>query len=151
MVNVSKRKLPDEILMRFYEIFYETVGNKRNKNEFQNIIIELLSTPEQIMIMKRIVIIYLLLKNVDQQTIAQTIYVSTATVAKFAFILRSETNLVLNLEKILKKERVSSLFETVFRALLDLDNPVRLRSNWKTNWRAIAKRKQRKETKLWST
>ena len=65
MTRISKHELTDEVLEKLFTLFFEIVGKKQRKDEFQKVINDLLTPVERIMIAKRIAIVYLLLKSID--------------------------------------------------------------------------------------
>jgi len=81
MARISKRKLDDKILEKIFDLFFEIVGKKSSKEDFKNTIVDLLSPIERVMIAKRVAIIYLLMKKINQRSISQALKVSNATVS----------------------------------------------------------------------
>ncbi len=118
MVNISKRPVDEEKLFKLYQLFFEVVNNAGDKDEFMELIQDILTPVEQIMIAKRIAIIYLLIKNVEQVEIAQHIKVSRATVGKFNLLFyKKKTRLITVIESFLKSEKISHFFENLFADL----------------------------------
>ena len=142
MVQISKRKLPEEILSKLFLLFFEIVGNKDDKNEFSIIIDDLFSKTEQIMIIKRLAIIYLLLKNIDQRTIANTIKVSPSTVSKFALIAQESKGIVPFFKGIMTADRIKNFFEDLFYAIY---SPTRYGTDWKTGYKLEFERQRKRE------
>lgn len=108
MTRISKRKIPDKYLIKIYQLFFEVIARPSSKDNFLLLLDDIFSPTEKIMLAKRIGIIYLIIKKVDQRTIADILKVSTSTVSKFALIfnekqsqLISLINTMLNKEKIL--------------------------------------------------
>ena len=141
MVQISKKKLPEEILSKLFRLFFEVVGNKDDKNEFSVIINDLFSKTEQIMIIKRLAIIYLLLKNIDQRTIADTIKVSPSTVCKFALIAQESKGIVPFFKDILTKDKIKKFFEDLFYSVY---SPTRYGTDWKTGYKLEFERQKRR-------
>lgn len=69
VAQISKRKVDDKVLDKTFRLFFEIVGNRKNRNEFFLVSSELLSPTERIMLGKRIAIVYLLLKDIDKAVI----------------------------------------------------------------------------------
>ena len=106
MVYISKKKLPNDILEKIFRLFLEVISRSSNSGEFLDLANEIFSPSEKIMMAKRVTIIYLLVKGVEQATIADVLKVSTATVAKFALLnLKQESRLVELMKSIIKKEK----------------------------------------------
>jgi len=141
-VQISRRKLPEEILSKLFLLFFEIVGNKDDKNEFSIIINDLFSETEQIMIIKRLAIIYLLLKNIDQRAIADTIKVSPSTVSKFALIAQESKGIVPFFKGIMTEDRIKNFFEDLFYAIY---SPTRYGTDWKTGYKLEFERQKKRE------
>lgn len=80
MVHLSRFELKENQLKKIFDLFFKVVGNRDDKEEFENVIADLLSQPERIMIAKRLAIIYLLQKNIEVINICMALKVSKATV-----------------------------------------------------------------------
>lgn len=118
MVRISKRKLDDVILDKIYRLFFEVISRSNNKNMFLEIIEDIFSPTEKVMLAKRIMIIYLLVKGIDQRNIAQALKVSTATVSGYALQIHNKnTSLLKVMKKILIKEKTYDFLE---RLLLEI-------------------------------
>ena len=71
MVNLTKKMLMRKKLVKINQLMFEILNKADDKDDFLGIIKDILSPPEQLMVAKRIAIIYLLLKGVDHTTIAK--------------------------------------------------------------------------------
>lgn len=143
MVQISRRKLPEEIISKLFILFFEVVGKKNKQEEFTSVINDLFSTTERIMIVKRIAMIYLLLKNIDQRTIVDTLKVSPSTVSKFSFIAQESKGISPFIKSILSKEMVGEFFEDIFFNLFS--PPTKYHSNWSMGRKLELERKRRRE------
>lgn len=115
MVHVSRRKVPDKVLLRIYRLFFEVINRLHSQDYFSKLIDEIFSPKEKVMIAKRIGIVYLLTKGTDQTTIADVLKVSTNTVAKYALAFhKRETQLGRLLERMIAKEKVMGFLEDAF-------------------------------------
>lgn len=115
MTNISKRPIDEKKLFKLYELFFEVINNAEDKDEFMELIRDILTPIEQIMIAKRIAIIYLLVKNIDQIIIADHIKVSRSTVSRFKLLFHNKkTKLITIIEAFLKSEKISHFFEDLF-------------------------------------
>ena len=119
MVRLSKRPVNKKSLEKVYKLLYEILKKAKNENEFLSLTKDLLSPTEQLMIAKRIAIIYLILKNVDTESICDYLKVSRGTVAKFKWIIEEKKDSQLSkvIKGILKKEKISHFFEDLFANL----------------------------------
>lgn len=141
MARISKFKLSEHVLAKIFDLFFEIVGRNKNKDEFKRIIHDLLSSTERIMIAKRIAIIYLRLKNIDQRTICKVLKISTATVAKFSLLMEKSDGIVPTFNKIMKNEKIIEFLEDIFNTLFAPGVPG---VNWKAAWeRKIARDRQK--------
>lgn len=115
MVNISKRPVDEKKLFKLYQLFFEVINNVGDKDEFLELIQDILTPVEQIMIAKRIAIIYLLTKHVEQVVIAEHIKVSRATVGKFNLLFyKKKTRLIKIIETFLKNKKIGHFFEDLF-------------------------------------
>jgi len=146
MVQLSKHKLPKEILTKLLGLFFETLGKRNNKDEFQEIINDLFSETEQIMIIKRIAIIYLLLKDIDNSAISSSLKVSLATICKFSFLVKKDKGIAKYLKNRLFKEKIVDFFDDIFYELFA--RPGKSGTNWKIGWQYKLEMERKKQTGL---
>jgi len=143
MVNISKRPVDVKKLFKLYQLFFEVVSKAKNKDEFLELIKDLLSPVEQIMVAKRIAIIYLLTKNVDQLAIARYIKVSRATVSKFNLLFfEKKTRLIKIIESMIKKEKIGHFLEDLFADLF-IQPGVKI-GHWQRYWDHKRRQNERK-------
>src|SRR3989344_8924084 len=128
MARISRIRLKDEILEKVFEWFFEIVGRKSNIKDFKNTIFEVLSPVERIMIAKRVAIVYLLLKGIDQRNISRVLKVSTATVSKYSIYMEKSTGVVPSFQKILTNDKILDFLDKMFDALFP---PGTYGTNWK--------------------
>lgn len=141
MVRNSRFKLDDNILGKLFDLFFEVVGKKADKDEFRKVIVDLLSPAERIMISKRIAIIYLLLKRIEYYNICKVLKVSPSTVAKFSILMEKSEGIVPTFSCLVKKEKISIFLKELFN---DLYAPGVPGINWNAAWqrkREVEKRK----------
>lgn len=131
MTRISRYKLKEEVLNKAFFLFFEIVGKKNDREEFNNIIFDLLSPTERIMIAKRITLVYLLLKNIDYLTIVDVLKVSPATIAKFRLLMEKSTGIVPAFKNILRNEKIGEFLEGLY---LNLRGPGQLGTNWSSAW-----------------
>ena len=131
MARISRFKLKDEMLDKIFLLFFEVVGKKNNRKEFQLVIEDICSPTERIMMAKRVAIIYLLLKHIEYHAICSTLKVSTSTVAKFALLLDKSSGIREAFQKILFKDKASLAILEVFDFLIPPGTPG---TNWSAAW-----------------
>ena len=146
MVQISKRKLPKDVLAKLFLLFFEVVGKKYQQDDFKLIIHGLFSETEQVMIIKRIAILYLLLKDIDNVTISDVLKVSPATICRFSVIIRTNEGIVKYLNKIIRNEKIFGIFDDLFYELFN--HPGRYGTNWSSAWKVKFEREKRKQTGL---
>jgi len=108
----------------------EVVGSTDDKKEFSEIINELLSPTEKIMIAKRVAIIYLLMKKIDYLTISDVLKVSSTTITKFHFTMIKGWAIKNALNGLVGSEKIKDFFEKLFYR-----EPGTYGVNWKSAWR----------------
>lgn len=131
MTHISQYKLDDNVLERLFQLFFEIVGKREDREEFHEILIDILSPVERIMIAKRIAIIYLLMKQIDYTNICKVLKVSTATVAKFNLLMEKSRGVVPLFKKIVRNEKMGLFLMELFN---DLFPPGMPGVNWKAAW-----------------
>ena len=127
MTRISRRPVKDHVIERIYELFFEAVGKKTKKQEFLEVIHDLLSPTERIMIAKRVTIIFLLMKKIDYQTISDVVKVSPSTIAKFQIIMENSKGIVKALQKILLNDKLVNILDEV---ILAFKGPGMHGTNW---------------------
>lgn len=144
MTRISRFKLPQGVLLKIYQLFFEVMARSKPKEIFLEIINDILSPTERIMIAKRITIIYLLIKGIDQRSIAKTLKVSTSTVSRYAVLIEGKEKGVRKIvENMIKKEKVLDFLEDTFVDLFI--QPGFKIGHWDLYWQH-KKRKREKET-----
>ena len=131
MTRISRRPVKDHVIERIYELFFEAVGKKTKKQEFLEVIHDLLSPTERIMIAKRVTIIFLLMKKIDYQTISDVVKVSPSTIAKFQIIMENSKGIVKTLQKILLNDKLVNILDEV---ILAFKGPGMHGTNWSSAW-----------------
>lgn len=147
MVRISKRYLSEKILLRLYYLLFEVISRSTKKERFFKILEDIFSPTEKIMIAKRITIIYLLIKGIEQKVIADTIKVSTATVSKYAVIFYNKsTPLVQLIKNMISKEKVLDFLDDVFANLFI--QPGIKKEHWSLYWEHKKRTTEKKTTGL---
>ncbi len=145
MTRISKFKLEKRVLDKLFTLFFEIVGKTNNREEFQKVIVDLLSPVERVMVAKRITVTYLVLKGIDYKIICETLKVSPTTVAKFTLLLERSEGMVPLFKKMLRNEKIelflAELFSEIFR-------PGVRGVDWRSAWDLKRSIQQKKETGL---
>lgn len=131
MVRVSYLAIKEEDYEKIFSIFYQVVGQTENKDKFNKILFDLLTPAERIMLIKRIAIIYLLMKDIHYLTICEIIKVSNTTVNKYKLLIERSEGIVPALKSMVKQEKVWLFFEDIFSQIFHPGLPG---INWKAAW-----------------
>ncbi len=145
MVRVSRFKLPDEVTEKLFDLFFATIQKSRDKKSFKKIMLDLLSPTERVVIVKRVAIIYLILRKVDYFTICKLLKVSPSTVAKFSLLMEKSDQLVPVLKSISHNKNLSIFFEELLVTILPPGQPG---INWKAAWERKIQLNLKKQTGL---
>ena len=141
MVRIWPYQLKPEAFEKVLNGFDEVLGNNRGKEEFNNILFDLLSPAERIMLAKRIAIIFLLMKNIDYKTISEVLKVSTTTVFKSRLLMETSKGIVFALKQIVMTDKVILASKELFS---DLFEPGVYGVNWKAAWETKIKIRREK-------
>jgi len=142
MVRLSKKKVDNYVWNKLFYIFFVVLNKKRNNAEFTKFILSIFSYPEEIMLIKRIGIIYLIMKNYDKNKITQVLNVSKTTIDKYRLIIEKNKNIYEYFIKIIEKEKISNIFEEIFSTLY---GPGTYGIDWKS---ALIRKKKISERKI---
>lgn len=119
MVNISRKILSKEKTSKIYRLFYEVSSFFQTRELFYKFIDELFTPKEKVIILKRVAIIYLLTKKMDQRSIARSLNLSIETVSKFSYAYNNkETEVVKIMRALITKEKtldfMSDILATFF-------------------------------------
>ena len=129
MSQLSKRKLKDEVSKQLFELTFSLLGRRKDRGDFQNTLFAILSPSEQLVIAKRIAILYLLIKKIDYAIIRDVLKVSTSTVSKCVMILENSENLSNTLKILVQSNQIKDIF---LEAFSEFYSPGTYGVNWKT-------------------
>lgn len=133
MVHVSGAKLQKDSLTKVNSLLYKILGTTGSESDFHQLFTEIFSKKEQILIAKRIVILYLLIKGVNQSDIKEALKVSSATVTKYATFLKDRnTPLIMIMKHHLKQEKFMNVLEDIFYTMFL--QPGIKRGHWAQYW-----------------
>ncbi len=145
MVNLTKKYVDEKKLLKINQLMFEILNKADDKDDFFEIIKDIFSPPEQLMVAKRIAIIYLLIKGVNNSTIAKYLKSSRATVAKFSLLFYDkETKLIGIIGELLNKEKINHFFEDLFADIFI--QPGLKIGHWQSYW--DHKRRQKERTMI---
>src|SRR3990167_771084 len=104
MTRISRYKLKDYVYEKMFGLFFEVITNSKNKEGFNQLMKELLSPTERIMVAKRVVLVYLLLQEIDYQVICRVLKVSSSTISKFKLLTDNKSGMIDILKKTMQND-----------------------------------------------
>ncbi len=107
MTRVSKKRIKDEHFRKIFDQFIEVVDLSKSKQDKKLFIREFFSPAERVMLVKRIGVIYMVMKEIPDRVIAETLSVSTSTIGRI--IEKYDKGDYKYLKSILKKNKESLL------------------------------------------
>jgi len=132
MVQVSKNKVRNEVLIKIYDLFFRLFLKANNKNKLEKLIEDVLSPTEKIMIAKRIAIIYLLTKQINYSNISNTLKVSLSTISKFNLSLKKYDGIISLINTEIQNEQMMDFFEEL---VLSVRGPGVPGVHWSSAWK----------------
>ena len=134
--------MSEELLEKTYKLFFEIFKKFETNKSFSTLMNDFFTPKEKILLAKRITIIYLLIKKIEQRNIADFLKVSTSTVCKYSLLLENkDSEMVGIIKKIIKKEKT---FDFIDDLLADfIIQPGLKIGHWDLYW----KHKRKKERK----
>lgn len=141
MTRISKHKLKEQVLKKLFTLFFTAVGKKKAEHDFLSVIEDLLSPTERVMIAKRVAIVYLCSRAIDYVTIANTLKVAPATIARYARVTKKASGLTRALRHLLRVDKTATLLDELLDFLVPPGTPG---ANWSAAWerkRRILRRK----------
>ncbi|MBI4225706.1 hypothetical protein HY612_01195 [Candidatus Roizmanbacteria bacterium] len=143
MVHISRAKVPEKVLMRVYQLFFEVFSRSRSHDSFLELLDDILTPTEKIMLAKRIGMLYLLIKEVDQSVISDILKVSTSTVSIYSVLFyKRDTKVVKIIKDMLVKEKVLDFMEDIFAGLWI--QPGLKKGHYKLKWEYEQGKRERK-------
>ncbi len=128
MARVSKHHLRENVMSKANSLFYEIFHSLDSEVDFFEIVNEIISPTEQIMISKRIVLMYLLIKNIEYDIISDTLKISQSTIAKFSLLLQRSPHIKDKLNNIAQNDSIKLLFQELYSAIF---SPGTIGASWK--------------------
>lgn len=117
MPQVSKIRLRKEIEERMFKIFFQSMADAKTPKETENLLNDLLTPTEKIMLAKRLAIALLLLRGYDYSTVRQILKVSYGTISRVANWLKIEGS---GYRKILTKMARQEIWKDLLNQINDV-------------------------------
>ena len=125
MSKISRRVLDKDLEKYIFGIFTKVISDLKNSVEIQNFLEDLLSTPEKIMLIKRLAIAVMLTKGYTYDQIDHALKVSRATIMRVSLFLKHSRAHGYGkvVEKILGDQKRETFFEKIEEILIQLTPP----------------------------
>ncbi len=114
MAQISKRYIDQTMMSRINELLFDLLLTLSDKKEVNEVLNELLTSTEKIMIAKRVACFYLLIKKVPIREIEDTLKISTCTVIYFKHYLDRSIVIKDYFSNKLRNEKFKHLLEDIF-------------------------------------
>lgn len=111
MSQVSKCILPKAKLDKIFSLLFDLLTDVSDKQEAENLLSELLTPTENIMLAKRIACFYLIYKKVPNNQIADILKMSTSTVSYLKYVFADSPALQEFLSIKINQEKVKHFLE----------------------------------------
>ena len=119
MPQISKYPVREEIYERIFELLLKLLTDSYNKSEAKELIEDLLTPTERIVLAKRLGIVVLLAKNYDYRDIQDILHVSKESIAKVNIILKYGSKGYKNfVRKVFTEEKIEKFWEKMQDLLL---------------------------------
>ncbi len=141
-MQISKKPLSKNVFPKLFTLFYEIFREEISKEDFILLINEIFSLKEQVMIIKRIAVFYLVTKGVGVNDIAEKLSVSSSTSSKFAKLTLENKYLFNFFNKKVKKEKFFNLLEDLYYELLS--PPTKYGADWIAGWKIEIERQKKR-------
>lgn len=116
MVQISKKHLDNYTVEKLSSLMFKLFKNK-SKKVFDILTQSIFSDTERVMLMKRIAVLFLLLKNIEHYKIRKLLGVTESTINKYALIVEKNPNLYEKFNKLIIKEKITILFQEILNTL----------------------------------
>ncbi len=121
MSQVSKYPVHEKVSERIYELLLKVITDSCDKEEAKNLMEDLLTPTEKIMLGKRLTTAMLIIKGYSYREIGKIIRISPSTVTKMSIQLKYGENGGLKrfVDKILLEEKMISFWSTIEETILN--------------------------------
>jgi uncharacterized protein YerC len=127
MVQISRQKPNREIEERIWEIFLSSLSQTQTLKEIAELVDDLLTPTEKIVLSKRMAIALMCIKGYDSAMIKDTLKVSGGTVSQIkSWLVRGGQGYKRAVDKILKQEEIEKFLDQVNEFLYRLGYAKRL-------------------------
>ena len=150
MPQVSRYPLPKEVYNRIFELLLRIITDSYNKNEARELLDDLLTPTEKIMLAKRLSIAVLLLKGYPYESIQEILRVSKSPIADVNRSLKYKGKGYKKFAKrILKEEKIAKFWEKVEDLVLkNLSHGGKGSGSWRYLYHEIRKKRLKRHTPI---
>ena len=141
MVRMSKYKIKDRVLEKITKLTFEILGKENRKKKFEEVLTDVLSPIERLMIGKRFLVMYMIYKGINFDVIIDVVKVSRATIAKYAFLLDKSAHIKSIFKEISARDEFVGMIKELVSHVMFPGTP---RVNWHNAWK-LKKRIQEKK------
>lgn len=121
MAKISKRIIDKNLENYIFEVFIKTLAQTNNPDDVKDLIEDLLSPSEKIMLIKRLAIAVLLSKGYTYDQIDNTLKVSRPTIMTVSFWLKNgKSGYKKAVQKILNSQKKQALIDNIEDILLQV-------------------------------
>jgi len=145
-MQLSKKVISKEVFDKLFRIIWELMNKKKTAKEFTFMLDDIFSINEQVMIVKRVVIVYLSLKGVSVNEISRKIGVSLSTASKYSAIEKRSKYLSSFFKAKIKKEKFIDMLEDLYFEFIS--PPTKYGTDWTAGWRIEMERQRKKQQLL---
>ena len=148
MPQVSKYPLPEEVCNRIFELLLKVITDSFSKNQARELLDDLLTPTEKVMLAKRLSIAVLLLKGYPYESILEILRVSKPTIANVNRSLKYKgTGYKKFAKRVLKEEKMAEFWKKVEDSVLGaLSKGGKGTGSWRYLHHEIRKKRRKKHT-----
>ena len=128
MSQTSKRRLKEEVSKQIIDLTFSLLGQRRNRGDFEHVLFALLSPSELTVLAKRIAVLYLLIKKIDNSVIRDVLKVSCSTISKCIIMIENSEVLKITLKQLERNDKIKNIF---LEAFSEVYSPGTYGVNWK--------------------
>ena len=144
MTQVSKYLISDDVYKRCWEIFAKTLIGIRSSKDFQDVVEDLFTPTERIMLAKRLSIALLLMQGYEYREISKVLRVSFPTISDINMKLKYNIGYKKAIGKILKDEKFIDYFNKVAQAVVSMGTVGKGSGVWRSLKRELEKKSREK-------
>ncbi len=144
MTQVSKYLISDDVYKRCWEIFAKTLIGIRSSKDFQDVVEDLFTPTERIMLAKRLSIALLLMQGYEYREISKVLRVSFPTISAINMKLKYNSGYKKSIGKILKDEKFIDYFNKVAQAVVSMGTVGKGSGVWRSLKRELEKKSKEK-------